>query len=79
MDGSRLLLPDSADVRDAFGMVAWINGGASQTQGERPCALASVLNDVLNRIALDASLGKAKAWEVDLASRIWRTIKQAIY
>jgi len=30
--------------------------------------LASVLYDVLNRVALDATLGKAKAYEIDLAA-----------
>jgi hypothetical protein len=29
--------------------------------------LASVLYDVLNRVALDATLGRAEAYEVDLA------------
>jgi hypothetical protein len=67
VDGSKLQLPDSEDVRKAFGTIAWTNGNASQKQGERPCALESVLYDVLNRIALDASLGAAKAYEVDLA------------
>jgi hypothetical protein len=67
VDGSKLQLPDSTDVRQAFGTIAWTQGSASQQQGERPYALASVLYDVLNRIALDASLGKAKAYEVDLA------------
>jgi hypothetical protein len=42
-------------------------GNASLKQGEHPYALASVLYDVLNRIAIDARLGKAKAYEVDLA------------
>ena len=67
VDGSRIQLPDSEDVRKTFGTIAWTNGSASQKQGERPCALASVLYDVLNRIALDASLGAAKSYEVDLA------------
>jgi len=36
-------------------------------EGEHPYALASVLFDVLNRVAVDAVLGKADAYEVDLA------------
>ena len=54
-------------MRDAFGTIAYSNGKDPQIQGERPYALASVLYDVLNRIALDATLGRADAYEVDLA------------
>jgi hypothetical protein len=67
IDGSKLLLPDSDDVREAFGTIAWTSGKASPQQGEYPYALASVLYDVLNRVAIDARLGKATAYEVDLA------------
>jgi hypothetical protein len=67
VDGSKLVLPDTADVREEFGTIAWTNGKTAQIQGERPYALASVLYDVLNRVAVDALLGKAKAYEVDLA------------
>lgn len=67
VDGSKLLLPDSDDVREAFGTIAWTNGKTTQQQGEHPYALASVLYDVLNRVAIDARLGKATAYEVDLA------------
>jgi hypothetical protein len=64
VDGSRLLLPDSEEVCQEFGSIAWTNG---EQQGEHPYALASVLYDVLNRVAIDARLGKATAYEVDLA------------
>ena len=67
IDGSKLHLPDTDDVRDAFGTIAYSNGKDPQIQGEHPYALASVLYDVLNRIALDATLGRADAYEVDLA------------
>jgi hypothetical protein len=67
VDGSKIVLPDNKEVREEFGTIAWSKGKNSEIQGERPYALASVLYDVLNRIALDASLGKAKAYEVDLA------------
>jgi hypothetical protein len=66
VDGSKILLPDSADVRDAFGTVPYCNAGGSNA-GERPYAVASVLYDVLERVALDATLGAANAYEVDLA------------
>ena len=67
IDGSKVLLPDTEDVRAAFGTIADSNGKTAQIQGERPYALASVLYDVLNRVALDATLGRAEAYEVDLA------------
>ncbi len=67
IDGSKVLLPDTEDVRAAFGTIAYSNGKDAQIQGERPYALASALYDVLNRVALDATLGRADAYEVDLA------------
>jgi hypothetical protein len=67
VDGSKLILPDSEEVREAFGTLPWSTGKTSERQGERPYALASVLYDVLNRVALDATLGRANAYEVDLA------------
>ena len=67
IDGSKVLLPDTEAVRAAFGTIADSNGKDAQIQGERPYALASVLYDVLNRVALEATLGRADADEVDLA------------
>lgn len=67
VDGSKLVLPDYEAIRAEFGTIAWTNGKTSEIQGERPYALASVLYDVLNRVALDATLGHAKAYEIDLA------------
>lgn len=67
IDGSKLVLPDTAALREEFGTIAWTNGKTAELQGERPYALASVLYDVLNRVALDATLDKAKAYEIDLA------------
>ena len=67
VDGSKLILPDSEDVCEAFGTLAYSNGQDAEILGEQPYALASVLYDVLNRVALDAALGRADAYEVDLA------------
>lgn len=67
VDGSKLVLPDNEAMREEFGTIAWTGGKTAEIQGERPYALASVLYDVLNRVALDATLGKAKAYEIDLA------------
>jgi hypothetical protein len=67
VDGSKIALPDNQEVRDEFGTIAWKCGKNAEIEGERPYALASVLYDVMNRVALDATLGKAKDYEVDLA------------
>ncbi len=61
VDGSKILLPDSDVVRQEFGTIAYSNGPEGGVQGERPYALASVLYDVLNRVGVDAVLGKADA------------------
>ncbi|WP_256091606.1 IS4 family transposase, partial [Candidatus Thiosymbion oneisti] len=67
VDGSKVLLPDTDAVREAFGTIAYSNGKDSKVQGEHPDALASVLYDLCNRVALDARLERADAYEVDLA------------
>lgn len=67
VDGSKILLPDTAPVRATFGTIAYTNGTTPELAGERPYALASVLYDVLNRVALEATLGPANAYEVELA------------
>ena len=69
VDGSKILLPDSQDVRGEFGTVRYSQGADSEVKGEYPYALASVLYDVFNRIVLTAEPGKATAYEVDLAVR----------
>lgn len=67
VDGSKVVLPNTEEVREEFGTIRYSNGKNDEIEGEHPYALASVLYDVLNRIAVDAQLGKAKAYEVDLA------------
>lgn len=67
VDGSKILLPDTEEIRREFGTIAYSNGPDGDVQGERPYALASVLYDVLNRVSVDAVLAKADAYEVDLA------------
>jgi hypothetical protein len=67
VDGSKIVLPDNQAIREEFGTIAWTSGKTAGIQGERPYAMASVLYDVLNRVALDATLGQAKAYEIDLA------------
>lgn len=65
IDGSTIRLPDFPDVADAFGEIGYTQGEA--VAGVHAYGHASVLYDVLNGVALDATLGIAKAYEVDLA------------
>lgn len=67
VDGSKVALPDTPGVREAFGTIAYTGGKNGELRGERPWALASVLYDVLNRVAVDAVLARGDAYEVDLA------------
>ena len=68
VDGSKVILPNEENIKDYFGSINIANQ-IETTTGEYPVALASVLYDVLNNICLDSILGKAKAYEVDLAIR----------
>lgn len=67
VDGSKVVLPNTENIREEFSTINYSNGKTAEIEGEHAYALASVLYDVLNRIAIDAQLGKAKAYEVDLA------------
>ena len=66
VDGSTIILPDSASVREEFGAIRIANQHMSVT-GDRCCGLASVLYDVLNRVVINSILAPARAYEVDLA------------
>ena len=64
LDGSKVVLPDSADTIKAFGQIDYKN---KTVQGKRTYGMASVLYDVLNKVALDSQLASAHAYEVDMA------------
>ncbi|MCP5158287.1 MAG: IS4 family transposase [Gammaproteobacteria bacterium] len=66
MDGSQIRLPDTEAVRETFGTQRYTKGKTDAMEGEHPYALASVLYDVLNRVALDATLARTDAYEVDV-------------
>ena len=66
IDGSKVLLPDSAEITEEFGQISYRNNHP-EVKGSHNYALASVMYDVLNRIAVDSFLGAARAYEVDLA------------
>lgn len=68
VDGMKVRLPNKQAIIDEFGVMRWKKKGKDvELEGEIPTATASVLYDVLNSIAIDAILGNAKAYEVDLA------------
>lgn len=66
VDGSQIRLPDTEAVRETFGTQRYTKGKTDVIEGAHPYALASVLYDVLNRVALDATLDRTDAYEVDL-------------
>lgn len=66
-DGSKVQLPTTSDTSEAFGTVAYKNQRAG-AEGVHAYALASVLYDVLNRVAIDAVLEPSHSYEVELAN-----------
>lgn len=64
VDGSKVQLPDGSALAKEFGTMAY--GGKTGTEhatGEHTYALASVLYDVLNHIAIDAQFVSCKIYE----------------
>ena len=66
VDGSKILLPDTQSVIREFGQIGYSNDHPD-VKGEHAYAMASVMYDVLNCVAVDSKLAPAKAYEVDLA------------
>ena len=67
-DGSQVILPTNNKTAEAFGAIAYHNGQPN-VAGEHSVGLASVMYDVLNRVALDAILAPCHSYEVDLAAK----------
>ena len=65
-DGSKILLPDHKSIIKEFGEISYSNDHPDVT-GSHAYGLASVLYDVLNHVAIDSILGKARDYEVNLA------------
>lgn len=68
VDGSKIQLPTNPETKKVFGSFAYTHQ-RTNTHGEHSYALASVLYDVLNRVALDAVLAPSHAYEVELAAK----------
>jgi hypothetical protein len=66
IDGSKLRLPDMEDIINEFGQISY-KSDQNQPEGQHAYGMASVMYDVLNRIAVNTALGKARAYEVYLA------------
>ena len=76
VDGSRITLPNTTELRKCFG------AAKNQSQVEVVQARASILYDVLNRVVLDATLGKMEQGEQELAlghSHRWQQKDLIIY
>ena len=70
IDGSRVILPDSEAIYEAFGRVKRTSGKKGlKGEGHYSFAQASVLYDVLNKVALDSLFEPCRTYEVDLAER----------
>ena len=66
VDSSKVILPDTQDIIEEFGQIRYTTVKEGQ-EGERTYGLASVMYDVLNRLAVDSVMSHAHAYEVDLA------------
>jgi len=66
IDGSKILLPQHKSIIKEFGEISYSNDHPD-VQGSHAYGLASVMYDVLNNVAIDSMLGKARDYEVDLA------------
>lgn len=67
VDGSKIRLPETEEINKKFGQIVYTNGQNDEIKGRHTYAQGSVLYDVLNHVALDAILGQATDYEVDLA------------
>jgi len=66
IDGSKILLPQHKSIIKEFGEISYSNDHPD-VQGSHAYGLASVMYDVLNNVAIDSTLGKARDYEVNLA------------
>ncbi len=66
IDGSKIILPASRDIRDEFGAFTTTDK-YGVPNGEYNAALASVLYDVLNGIPVDSNLAGCHSSELELA------------
>jgi hypothetical protein len=66
MDASQIILPNTKEIKEAFGAVA-IKNGAGNDLGEYSSGLFQCCYDLFNRIAVKTSLNPGNSYEIDLA------------
>ena len=66
IEGSKILLPNTPDIVKEFGPISY-NNDHPDIKGSHAYGMASVMYDVLNRVAVDSVLTHARAYEVELA------------
>lgn len=66
IDGSKIQLPRHPSIIKEFGEISYSNEHP-EVEGSHAYGLASVMYDVLNNVAIDSTLGKARDYEVELA------------
>ena len=69
--GSKIILPNTKEIQNEFGVLNTTNPLKTYT-----CGLASVVYDVLNHVVLDAVLTGSKAYEVEVAREQLNCVKQ---
>lgn len=75
VDGSKIALPSSKDIRDEFGAFTTTDK-YGELNGEYNAAMASVLYDVLNGIPVDSKLAGCRCNELELAKEHLKHIKE---
>lgn len=68
VDGSKIRLPDSPELRKSFGTFR-ISNQTQTLNEEYPSSLISVCYDVLNHIAISSEIAHGKSYEVTLAQK----------
>jgi hypothetical protein len=68
IDGSKIQLPDTDEIKEAFGSMPYVNK-THDVSGEHNFALASICYDILNRIAINAQFLPCHTYEVDAAAK----------
>lgn len=68
VDGSKMRLPDSPEIRENFGTFRIANQ-TQELNDEYPSALTSVCYDVLNHVAIYSEIAHGKSYEVELAKK----------
>ncbi len=75
VDGSKIRLPNTANVKEYFGAEAYKNQHR-HVSGENAFSQMSMLYDVLNEIAIDSVMGKCNASERDLARKHYNSLQE---